>query len=113
MTTREFFNSIINHEITDEVLQFAEDGLAKLDAKNAKRASTPSKTAIANEPIKAQIADLVADKGTCTASDISADLGISTQKASALAKQLVEAGTLKVEDIKVPKKGTVKAYSLA
>ena len=40
-------------------------------------------------------------------------LGISTQKASALCKILVDGGELTVADKKVKGKGTVKEYSLA
>ena len=44
------------------------------------------------------------------ASAIAERLEISTQKVSALCRQLVESKKLKVEDVKIPKKGKQKAY---
>lgn len=111
MTTREFLTAVKSANINDEITAYAEDGIAKLDAKNAKRASTPSKTAIANEPIKAKIVEFLGQNGSATASDISSALEISTQKASALSRQLVESGVLTVTEVKVPKKGTQKSYA--
>lgn len=51
MTNREFFEAIINGTITEEVITHAHESIAKLDARNAKRSSTPSKKAIENAPI--------------------------------------------------------------
>ena len=113
MTTREFLNSVISANISEELTDYAKDAIVKLDARNAKRASKPSKTAIANEPIKAQIAEYLADKGATTSTEIGGAIGISTQKASALLRQMVENGVLVAEEVKVPKKGKVKSYSLA
>lgn len=112
MTTREFLNSIISANISEEVTNYAKEAVAKLDARNAKRASTPSKTAVANEPIKAQIMDYLADKGATTSTEIGGAVGISTQKASALLRQLTENGLLTSEEVKVPKRGKVKAYRI-
>lgn len=114
MTNREFLNTIINANISDEVTAQAKDLLAKLDARNAKRAATPSKTAVANEPIKAKIVELLSDATELmTASQIGEALEISTQKASALLRQMVEVGTLTSEEVKIPKKGKQKGYALA
>lgn len=113
MTTREFLNSVISANISDDVTAQAQAMIANLDKRNAKRASTPSKTAIANEPIKASIVDLFANGGSKTASEVAVALTITTQKASALLRQLVENGTLTSTEVKVPKKGKCKAYALA
>ena len=51
--------------------------------------------------------------GGLTASDIGVALEITTQKASALCRQLTEGGVLVATEVKVPKKGKVKAYSIA
>ena len=113
MTTREFLNSIISAEaLPADVRDHAKDELAKLDARNAKRASKPSKTAIANEPIKAQIAEYLADKDATTAREVGDAIGISMQKASSLLWRMVEEGLLTSEDVKIPKKGKVKAYRI-
>ena len=113
MTTREFLNAVITladstNEI--EIKNKAEGLITALDAKNAKRAEKPSKTAVANEPIKAAILEYFkAADGV----HIAADVNITPQKASALLRQMVESGILKAEEVKVPKKGKVKGYSLA
>ena len=112
MTTREFFTAILSADVADDVKEFASQGIAKLDSRNQKRAEKPSKTALANEPIKASIVDLLAGGGR-VASEIGVALDISTNKASALCRQLVEGGKLTVTDIKVKGKGSVKYYSLA
>lgn len=110
MTNREFYEAIINANINDELTAFATEGIAKMDKRNEKRSSKPSKVALANEPIKQAIANLITDKGM-TASEVGASLEISTQKASALLRQLVEDGVLVATEVKVPKKGKVKSYT--
>jgi predicted Rossmann fold nucleotide-binding protein DprA/Smf involved in DNA uptake len=113
MTNREFLTAVAQNEtLSAEIRKHATDMLAKADEKNAKRRETPNKTQLANEPIKAQILELLADK-PMVASDIAKELEITTQKASALARQLVECGQLSVADVKVKGKGSVKCYSLA
>lgn len=113
MTQREFFTAVINGETTTEVVDMARAMLAKLDEKNAKRSSQPSKTAIANEPIKTQILEFLVGKLPVLTTDIATALEISTSKASALCRQLAQDGKITVFDVKVPKKGTQKAYQLA
>ncbi len=114
MTQREFLNAVSNSTfINTEVAEFAKAELAKMDARNEKRKATPSKTAQANEPIKAEIVKVLTEKGTMCAADVGELVEISTQKASSLLRQLVEDGTVKSEDKKVPKKGSVKFYSIA
>lgn len=110
MTTREFFEAIINANINEELTTYAAEGIAKLDKRNEKRSSKPSKTAIANAPIKDGIANLLVEK-PMTASEVGVAMEITTQKASALLRQLVEDGVLVATEVKVPKKGKVKQYT--
>lgn len=113
MTIREFLNTIISANISAEATAFAQAEIEKLDKRNAKRAATPSKTAIANEPIKAQIVELVkASAKPMFASEIGTALTLSTQKVSALCRQLVKAELLSVSDMKVKGKGSQKAYTV-
>ena len=116
MTNREFYTAVINGTITEDMVTFATEAIEKLDARNAKRSEKPSKTQIANEPIKAKIAEYLGrtdEHDFATASEIATELEISTQKASALCRQMVNDGLLNVEDVKVKGKGTQKAYALA
>ena len=112
MTNREFFNAIISANVSDELTAHATAELAKLDARNAKRSSKPSKTQLENEPIKAHLLEILAVK-PMTASEIhEVDADLSTQKISSLCRQLVEVGKLTVTEIKVPKKGKQKQYTI-
>ena len=116
MTSREFFNAVIEGNITDEIKDFAKSQIEKLDSKNAKRKTTDSKTQKENKAIKTSLlANMEKDKGY-TASEV-AGMEIegitSTQKASALLRQLVEEGKLVSEEVKVKGKGKVKGYKLA
>ena len=114
MTNREFFTAIAsNSALPAELVEFAKEAIVKLDKRNASRSSKPSKTAIANEPIKASIAEYVTAHANAIASDIAEACEISTQKASALCGQMVRDNILTACMVKVPKKGKVRAYSLA
>lgn len=111
MTTRELLNSVINANLSEEATEKAQALLAQLDKRNEKRANTPSKTAIANEPIKARIIGLL--NGTPkTAAEVGQTLEITPQKASALLRQLVESGSVESTEVKVKGKGKVKGYTL-
>jgi len=111
MTNREFLTAVINGTVSDNEIDFAKAEIAKLDARNDKRRNTQTKEQKANEPIKANIVAVLSKP--MVASEIASALGISTQKVSALCKQLVDNGTLTVKDIKVKGKGTVKQYAVA
>ena len=115
MTSREFFNAVIEGKITDEIKDFAKSQIEKLDSKNAKRKTTDSKTQKENKAIKETLLATMEKDKVYTASEISGMEieGItSTQKASALLRQMTETGELTVTDIKIKGKGKVKGYSL-
>lgn len=109
MTRREMFEAIVNGNITDEVVEMAQNEIVKMDERNAKRKNTPSKTALANEPIKASIVEVLTHEPQ-SASEIAEKVEISTQKCSALLRQIEG---LAVTEIKVKGKGKVKGYALA
>lgn len=113
MTQREFYTAIVNGTFTNEIQAFATEQIAKLDKRNSKRATTPSKTAIANAPLKRKIVDILTEFEDMTAAELKNQLGVTVQKASALCVQMVKEGTLTATEVKIPKKGKVKAYSLA
>lgn len=112
MTNREFLTAVSTNKITEDVIAHAVAQIEKLDAANEARKNKPSKTALENAPIiEALTKALTADPQT--AADLGAAVGISTQKASSLLRQIVASGVAVASDIKVPKKGTCKGYSLA
>ena len=109
MTNRDFYTAVINANVSDELTVFATEAIAKLDARNAKRANTKSKTQIANEPIIEVISKVLTDE-PMLASKIAELCEISTQKASALVKKVDGVQSV---DVKVKGKGTQKGYFLA
>ena len=108
MTNREFFEKVIAEVTNEELVEKAKVELAKLDARNARRASTPSKKAKENEPIKKAMRDVLGAE-PMTASEIASKVEISTQKASALLRQI---DGLTVTEVKIKGKGKVKGYSI-
>ena len=113
MTNREFYKAVIGANVSEELKEFAKSEIDKLDKKNEKRKNTQTKEQKANEGIKSQIVEFIKENGSSVASVIANGCGISTQKASALCKLLVDEKTLTVADIKVKNKGTLKQYALA
>lgn len=112
MTNREFYTAIIgNPNVADDLKTFAQAEIDKLDARNDKRKNTQTKAQKENEGIMTAIVDTITANGAMVASEIGTALNISTQKASALCKLLVDGGKLTVADVKVKNKGTVKQYS--
>jgi len=113
MTTREFLSAVASSaNLSAELVEFASAELAKMDARNSKRRSTPTKEQIANEEVKVSIVDAL-NNNAHFASEVAATCGITTQKASALLRQLVASGKVTVEEVKVKGKGAVKSYALA
>ena len=127
-TTREFYTAVINANVSDEITEFATAALEKLDATNAKRREATAEKAEANQTY---IDALVGFLGTTpmTASDLMAkfvEAGMErpaekdgtakewkVQFVSTLARKAVEQGKAVVQDIKVPKHGVQKGYTLA
>ena len=112
MTNREFFNAIINANVSDELTAHATAELEKLDKRNAKRSSKPNKTQLANEPIKTHLLEILAVK-PMTAKEIrNIDPNLSSNKISTLCGQLANEGKVAIQEIKVPTVGKRNQYSL-
>ena len=113
MTNREFYTAIASStNLPAELIEFATAAIEKMDNANIKRKNTPSKTAIANEPLKAQLLNEILSLEPMPTNNVAAALGVSNQKASALLRQLVADGKVVAVDSKVPGKGKQKFYSL-
>ena len=109
MTRREFFEAVMaNETVAVELRDFAANEIEKLNARNAKRSSTPSKRSLANEPIKEEIVKVLTHDAQ-SASEIAEKVGISTQKSSSLLRQI---DGLSVSELKI-KGRKVKGYALA
>ena len=114
MTNREFLNAIIAMEnVPEDIKAYAEEKLTKLDATNEARKNKQTKAQKENAPILEQIVNEVLTAEAKTAAVVAETIGISVQKASALLRHLVDEGKATSMDVKIPKKGTQKAYALA
>ena len=115
MTNREFFTAITNGTITEEVIAHATAALEKMDATNEARKNKVSpkeaEKQAADAVIREQIFALLTSDPQ-TAADLGAAAGVTTNKASAELRKLVAEERVVKTDIKVPKKGTCKGYSL-
>lgn len=110
-TNRERYEAISAGIINDELMTWAKAEIEKLDARNAKRAEKPSKTAIANAPLKEAIYNyLVENDGKFTEAELGAVIETSHNKAGSLVRQLAAEGKVSVEEVKIPKIGKRKAY---
>lgn len=111
MTTREFLNAVISSTENTEMIEKAQTMLVALDNRASSRKSKPSKVQIANEPIKARIVEILCNADEPLTSpqicEIIDDESISHNKVSALLRQIEEVDSC---EIKVPKKGKMKAY---
>lgn len=119
MTGREFYQAIVDGNVTEEIVAYAQNAIAKLDERNsARKAKTAEKKSTVDEPIKAQILASMEDGVTYTSTVVASEFGIeidgkpiSTSKANVLLSALVADGAV-VETEKVKVKGgrKVKGY---
>lgn len=116
MTLREFYEAIIaQEEITDEMVAIAVKKIEQMDRKNEyarnHKKSGNSKKAKENAEVKDKIAEVMADGQERKAKDIAEVLGLSQQKVSALARQMVEDGMLVAKEERVKGGRLVKVYT--
>lgn len=130
MTNREFYTAITaeNATITEDMIEHAKAQLAKLDATAEKRKGKVSakeqEKRDANEAMALYVVENFISTEAKTASDIAelinADATLAaqlekpatSQKATALMKIAMAKELVSQIDIKIPKKGSVKAYTL-
>ena len=112
ITMRQFFEAVVNGNITPSMVEKAKAEIAKLDATNAKRAEKAKAKAVEYEPIKSAIFEFLKVNGTKTTSEIAVGVGESVPKTSAMCRQMVDEGRLTGSEVSVPKKGKQKAYTI-
>ena len=113
MTRREFMEMVIADTTNETIADFARSEIEKMDRKNELAKSRKSKKSAENEPIKEKIYSVLNSDEVTTASVVAEKVEISTQKASALLRQMVEDGRITVEDVKIKGKGKQKGYKVA
>ena len=121
MTKREFFVKAAAGEMTEEMMTFAAEQLVKMDETLEKRKGKVSEKERAKRDAHVTLATRVAKEvlGTeaMTASDVAVKLTellgeeVKVQKASSLCRKAVELELAVQSDVKVPKKGSAKAYT--
>ena len=122
MTNREFYTAIAaNETLTEEIRNHATEQIAKLDATAEKRKGKVSakdqEKRDANAALTARVAAEILTTEAKTATDIAAALTemlgeeVKVQKASYLAREAVKLGLANATEVKIPKKGTQKAYT--
>ena len=112
MTKREFLTAISNGEMTEELQNFATAEIEKMDNSAAARAAKPSKKQLENAPLLDRIVNEILGAEPKTATEVAEVLEMSVQKASALLRMAVAQERAVQTEVKLPKKGKAKAYSL-
>lgn len=115
MTIRELYALIINSETMPvDAKECARAQIEALDKRNAHRAEhDKEKRAVENAPYFEQLLTYFEHRTSwALASEIAVALGVSSSKATALAKSLVADGSVEMADVKVKGKGVLKGYRL-
>ena len=124
MTNREFYTAIAENEtLTTEIRDHATELIAKLDATAEKRKGKVSakdqEKRDANAAMAAKVAAEILGAEAKTATDVATALTemlgeeVKVQKASYLCRLAVTLGLANQTEVKIPKKGTQKAYTAA
>ena len=124
MTNREFYTTIVETIANEELVEHAKAQLAKLDATAEKRKGKVSKAdqekRDANAALATHIAKDILTAEPKTATDVAAILTaegepdaepVKVQKASYLLRLAVDMELAAQTDVKIPKKGSQKAYT--
>lgn len=112
MTAKQFFSAILEYDLPVELTAYAEKEIKKIEDNAQKRKDKPSKAQQENAVIRQTLFDyLVAhlSEEYFSQAELGEALGISPNKAGALARQLVKDGLAESTDVKV-KGGTRKGY---
>lgn len=112
MTNREFFEKVIATVDDAELVEFSKTAIEKLNARNEKRKEQATKKSKENEPIKAEIMNYLTGKEKVLCAEIAKAVEISTQKCTALCRQLIDEGLITTEKVKVKNKGKQNAYTI-
>lgn len=126
MTKREFFVNAAAGEMTEEMMTFAAEQLVKMDETLAKRKGKISEKEQAkrdaNEALARRVVAEILGAEAKTATDIAAEMNAlmpevlekpaNAQKASAVMKKAMELDLVVQSEVKIPKKGTQKAYAV-
>ena len=115
MTNREFYTFVANGTINEDVIAHASAAIEKLDnaleARKNKVTPKEAEKAAADAAIRETIFSVITNEVQLEA-DIATKAGVTPAKARAELRKLVAANLVVKTDVKVPKKGICKGYSL-
>ena len=121
MTKREFFAKVSAGEMTEEMQAFAAEQLTKMDtqleARKGKVSEKEQAKRDANVALATRVAKEILGAEAMTATDVAVKLTellgeeIKVQKASSLCRKAVELELAVQSEVKIPKKGSQKAYT--
>ena len=111
MTTREYFQTVLDAHISDDMDKTSAELIAKRDARNEKRKSADSKSKRESADRRAVVLDfLKGNEGQFTRDDIASATNLTPAQVTAACKALGDA--VKKSEVKVDKARKV-VYSLA
>lgn len=113
MTQRDFYNEIINANISEEITAYATAAIEKLNLANEKHKAAREKKKEENIPLINAIKENLDKETPKTAKEIAEIVGISFQKVSSLLKGMVNEGVANVTEIKIKGRGKANAYTAA
>ncbi len=108
-TQRNFLTDVINGNITEQVIAYAKERLAKLDEKNEKRKAETSANQLKNIQLGEDIVAFITENGVQTTTEIARKFGVSTQKVAPITNALAKEGKL-TETTKTVDKKKYKAF---
>ncbi len=109
MTNREFYNAIIEANVSEEITSYATAQIEKLDECNARRRSSKSPKQIESLELAERIYEALTSEPK-TAKEIASEFEVTQQKVSAVVKLLED--RVVVTEVKNGNR-LVKAYSVA
>lgn len=113
MTIREFYNEVINANVSEDMTNKATELLAALDARNEKRKGTESKEKKeAAERREVVLEFLKTHEGAFTRDQISFEIDMDPAKVTGACTTLIKEGLVVKSEVKVEKSRKV-AYSIA
>lgn len=114
MTNREFYTAIANlTEIPAELVEFANESLAKMDARNEKAKARPRKENAEVAGRKAAIAEFItANEGEFTADEIAETLSMTSAQVASAMRVHIAGGIVTKGSRKIDSKHTKVVYKI-
>lgn len=105
MTTREYFQAVLDAHISDEMDEASRQLIEKLNARNAKRTSSDSKDKRETRARAEAVRNFFAanPNEVCTRDGIAEQLGLTPAQVSAACKTLVSLGVITKAEAKIGK----------